>query len=362
MAIKKKFKINTLPVKTFVSLTSGSATEPIQTYDAMTDTFYPDRTLSPLTLLPEIGYSDPNTGQTVNNANNLLTDGHWYRIDNTSGGSLDSTTEIMSGTTYIIDTTAASATYGKLTVKENIKPGNNVTYVFTANLAVPGVKAVKVSARYQARSKATTTVPRLQFDNAAESIYNPWSDEDEFTLNPVLTPAITGTTYAWESLHGSNWVTLGSTRLDWAVTASGNGVKIKRSIMPDRIDLRCTATIPKGDGTTMTMSVTACVVRRLPDFDYDIGYICDVKSSDTSVSPKAMLTPVGDPGDEIDIIWRNGSGTEIARGLNPVIPLSAFGNDFDIELDIQDKGGWKHLIDTDGAYIVDASGASVICK
>lgn len=362
MIKKKSFKINKQPVKTFVSLEAGSGTEPVQAYDAMTDTYYPDRTLSPLTLAPIIGYSDPDSGETVTNAASLLTDGHWYRIDNASGGELDSSTEITSDTTYTIDTAAGSASYGTLTSKENVKAGNHVTYVFKANLAVPGKKAVPVIVRWQARSRAVTTVPRLQLDNAAETIYNPWSTDDEYTLNPLLTPAVTGTTYSWESLHGSSWVALGSTKLDWAVTKVSDGVKIKRSIMPDRIDLRCTASVPDGDGGVVTLSVTACVARRLPEYDYDIAHLCDVSSSDDTISPLAICAQVPAPGAELEIIWRNGSGTEIARGLNPVIPLSAFGRDFDIQLEVNDRGGWKALTGSDGAFLIDASGAIIITK
>ena len=233
--IRKGFAVNYLPLKTYTSMEVGTGTEPVQEYDATADVFYPDRSLSPLVLTPVIGFSDPNDGSETPNAASRLTNGHWYRLDNTTSGQLDSSTEIKSGTTYIIDTLAGSATYGRIFIGENVKPGNPVTYVFRATLTHPNGEMKAVEARWQARSKAVSVIPVLSIDNATKVMYNPWGTEDVIAFNPILRPDVNGTSYLWESLHGSAWGALGSTLLDWAVSKSGNGVKVRQSVMQDRL-------------------------------------------------------------------------------------------------------------------------------
>lgn len=364
--IVKKIGINYLPIKTYFSIEVEAASQPVQEFDAVTGEYYPDRTLVPLVLTPKAAYFDPNDSSTTDNAAPLLTDGHWYRIDNTTGATFDISTEISSGSDYVIDTVAGSPTYGRISIKENVNPGNPVTYVFRATLVHPNGERVPMETHWQARTRATETVPVLGLDNAAESLYNPWGTEDEFPLNPTLRPDVPGTTYAWESCHSGVWGALGSTPLDWAVTTSGNGVKVKRSVMQDRLDLRCVATIPAGAGKTITETVTASLVRRLPAFRYDFVQAASVNPTDTTISPSAIIKSgrdiIADPGVEVDIVWRNASGTVVGRGMRPVIPLSSLGAAMEIGLDITDAGGWKALTDSDGAVLTDSSGAVLIVK
>lgn len=364
--IRKGFSLNYLPLKTYTSMEVGTGTEPVQEYDATANVYYPDRTLSPLVLTPIIGYSDPNDGSETPNAAASLTNGHWYRLDNTTSGQLDSTTEITSGTTYIIDTLAGSATYGRIQIMENVQPGNPVTYVFRAILPHPGGEQKIVESRWQARSKAVATIPTLSIDNATEVMYDPWGSEDTITFNPVLRPNIAGAVYAWESLHGTSWGPVCASLLDWPVEKVGNGVKVKQSVMPDRIDLRCTASIPVSGGGNLTQTVTVAIVRRLPKYTPKLFGVMDVRSDVKSISPRAQIEVAGriqsDLKDELEIIWKNAAGDTVGYGLNPVIPLSALKGVLDIGFDDVDPGGWKALVDDDGAFIVDDDGSLIIVK
>lgn len=363
--IRKGFAVNYLPLKTYTSMEVGTGTEPVQEYDATADVFYPDRSLSPLVLTPVIGFSDPNDGSETPNAASRLTNGHWYRLDNTTSGQLDSSTEIKSGTTYIIDTLAGSATYGRISIGENVKPGNPVTYVFRATLTHPNGEMKAVEARWQARSKAVSVIPVLSIDNATKVMYNPWGTEDVIAFNPILKPDVKGTTYLWESLHGSAWGALGSTLLDWAVSKSDNGVKVRQSVMQDRLDLRCTATIP-ADGGSLKDTVTVSIVRRLPEYTPKLFGVVDVTPDVKSISPRAQIEVGGairtDLKGELEIVWKNSAGAVVGYGLNPVIPLSALGGVCDIGFDDVDTGGWKALVDDDGSFLVDDDGALIIVK
>lgn len=366
--IRKGFRKIFIPLKTYTSMEVGTISEPIQEYDAVTGDFYPDRTVinCELVLTPLVGYNDPNNGSENPNAASMLTNGHWYRIDNTSGGKLDSTTEIVSGTDYVIDTLTGSPTYGRISIRENVAPGNPVTYVFRATLTHPNGDVVPVEIRHQARTRSIATVPVLSLDNATEQMYDPFSSEDMITFHPVLTPAVPGATYAWESLHGTAWVPLESTLLDWAVGKDGDGVKVKRSVMPDRIDLRCTVTIPTAVGKSITDMVTVAIVRRVPEFHFDMSQVLNVRDNVKSIAPKAIIEMGGkiitDPKSELKIIWYNSLDKEVARGLNPVIQLTDLGGVLDIGLDVVDAGGWRALVDSNGKFIVTDTGKLIIVK
>lgn len=366
--VRKGFRRIFIPLKTYSSMEVGTASEPVQEFDAVTGQYFPDRSLinCELVLTPLVGYIDPNSGAENPNAAAMLTDGHWYRIDNTSGGVLDSTTEIVSGTSYVIDSLAGSATYGRIRIKQNVPPGNPVTYVFRATLLHPNGDVVPVEIRHQARTRSVATIPVLSLDNATEQLYNPLSSEDVITFHPVLTPAMPGATYAWESLHGTAWGPLAASLLDWAVEPDGNGVKVRRSVMPDRIDLRCTVTIPTAVGTPISDVVTVAIVRRIPEYETDISQLVNVRDNVRSIAPKAVIRMgdrvLADPKSELAVIWYNAADKEVARGMNPVIQLSDLGGVLDVGLDVADAGGWRALVDDKGNFIVTDTGALIIVK
>lgn len=364
--IRKGFKIKSLPIKYYASIRPEAACQPIQEYDALTNSYYPERTgtlPTPLELTPVVGYTDPNTGQNVPNAAELLTNGHWYRFDNTSTGTFVAANEITSGDTYAIDSVAGSPTYGRIRIFENVAPGNPVTYVFVATLNPVNGETQVVSAQWQSRTRSIEKFPLFSLDNAREVLYNPWEDAADFTVNPVLKPAVAGATFAWESLHDGAWGALGDTPLDWCIDQVGNGVTIDRSRMPDRIDLRCTATYTlHGKTHSETLSVT--MTRRLPKFWYDFVGVGNILASTTSLAPRAVIETVKgkleDPKGELSITWYNSTNTVVGNGIQPVIPLSSLGSAMDLGLDVQDMGGWKALTH-DGAFLTH-NGALLLVK
>ncbi len=366
--IRKGFKIKSLPIKYYASIKPEPLCQPMQEYDVLSGDYYPERTgtlPTPLELTPMIGYTDPNTGQDIPNAASMLTNGHWYRFDNTSGNGFTAANEMTSGSKYTIDTVVGSATYGHILIKENVDPGNPVTYVFVATLNPANADPQTVTCRYQARTRSIEKLPLFSLDNAREVLYNPWEDADIFTINPVLKPAVPGATFKWESLHDGAWVVLGSTLLDWPVDKVGDGIKIDRSVMPDRIDLRCTVEYTQG-GKTHTETLTVTHSRRLPRFWYDFMGVGDVLKGVTSISPRAVIETakgvLADPGEELSIMWYNSANAVAGTGKQPIIPLSLLGSTTEVGLDIQDLGGWKALVDDDGAFLVDDNGALLLVK
>lgn len=366
--IRKGFKIKAKPIKHYASIKPEAACQPMQEYDVLSGEFYPERTglaAVPLQLTPVIGYYDPDSGTNVPNAAQKLTNGHWYRFDNTSGSAFSAANEITSGAQYAIDSVDGSPTYGQIVIRENVLPANPVTYVFRATLVPDYGDPVQISVSYQCRTKSIEKIPQFSLDNATESLYNPWEDADIFQIGPVLKPAVAGASYLWESFHGSSWGALGSTHYDWAVEKSGDAVKVHRSMMQDQLRLRCTVTYTAG-GKSHSQTISVSITRRLPKFDPDIVGLADIQVSDRSIAPKAVVRNakgcIVDPAGEVTVRWYNASDTLIGEGLQPVIPISSLGSALDIGLDVRDAGGWKALETSDGKYLTDASGNLLIVR
>lgn len=357
--IRKKINRFTNPPKVYAGITVDSGAIVRQTYDVVAGTYYPDRSLVPLVLTPVIGYNDIDTGKVIENAAAELIDGHWYRID-----AKDGKKEITNSGN--IDVTTGSATYGRLEFGENVSADNPVTLMFEARLQLSN-DAIAVAATIRLTTVTTQVIPELSFDNNPNALYDPWGDRSDFVIKPVLRPAGYSVTYKWYSLHDGVYGLLGSTRLDWAVSAEGDGVRIKRSVMQDSISLKCVAEVKAGsDGSTITLEEYVRHTRRLPKYEYEIGHIADINTGTTQISPKALIRTsrkmLEDLKDEASIDWYGSGSSPIASGINPRLSLSSLGADMNLGLDVVDKGGYKALVDSDGAFIVDSTGAQIILK
>ena len=363
--IRKGFKVLSLPVSWHASANPVSACQPVQEYNTLGGEWYPDRTLVPLVIQPLVGYSNPNNGHTESPSASRLTNGHWYRVDNTTGPNLSASNEIKPGTLYTIDTTSGSATYGKLTSRENILPGNPVTYVFTATLVPDVGDPVAIRASWQARTKATERYPVFSLSNSGETMYNPWEDADLFTISPDLKPMIAGATFTWESQHGGVWKALGSTHYDWAVSKSGNAITVRRTLMQDRLDLRCTVRYTSG-GKIHTETINVTIARRLPAYTCDIIGVSNLLAGDKSIAPRALIeTAKGiltDPKGELTVRWYNSANSLVGEGMQPVISISALGSTMEVGLEVKDTGGWKALELSNGHYLTDGEGRIIIVR
>lgn len=362
---KKKINVVRQEAKSYASMQveagSGSA---IQSYNSATGETYPNRSLAPLVLTPVVGYSIPDEGVGVANAATELTDGRWYRLDGSNTSGLTTANEIRNKEgVYVIDTTLGSANYGRIKIYENIAAGKSVTYVFTATLSAGTPRKVMVPFRTECRP--ITVAPTLSFDNSARGLYNPWEDSATFTITPKIAPSGYKATFAWETLHGGVWGALGSTLLDWplAVSSATGALTIRRDVMPDRLDLRCVATVTvEGVKTQVTGYVTH--TRRLPWFEYDMTHVGNVNRGTTTLNPRILVRTSGGtvstPGEELDIRWYGSGTSPVARGETPSIPLSSLGAASELGVEAVDRGGWCALTDGDGAILTDGDGVMLI--
>ena len=75
--------------------------------------------------------------------------------------------------------------------------------------------------------------------------------------------------WSWLSYHEGKWGALGSTAYDWAVTKSGDGIKIDRSVMQDTLYLKCVAEVTLEEAV-VTLEREVTHTRRMPKFEFDI--------------------------------------------------------------------------------------------
>lgn len=335
--------------------------------------YYPDRTLVPLVLQPFISYTDATTGKTVENALPELTDGNWYRLDdsNRSLGICEATKISMSKTgtdangdvitVFSVVSTPGASDYGRLTVRENVPSGQEITYIFEATLSTDGSL---VREFFTTSCGSVTEIPDIEFDNNPTALNDPLNDSQYYTINPSLTIDYP-VTWKWMSYHeiDGGWVDLGSTLLDWAIDKIGNGIKIDRKRMQDMIMLRCLADVTI-DGTVVQLEKVVSHTRMMPHFEVRITHVGDMPEDVDSFSPYAEIKYGKDlitDDSELLVRWLNSSGVVVATGINPTIKISDLGADGAYELEVLDRGGFAAIIDA-GFLIVDDDGALIITR
>ncbi len=375
MITQKINRIKSEP-KVFASMETGVDDISIQSYNTATGQYFPDRTVSPKILTPIIGYVIKTTGERLDNAAKLLTDGHWYRLDSSTSGGLTSGTEIDAsapqvtapdGTKYDryeIDTTLGSATYGQIIIRENVHPDNPVTYIFTATLNVGTPRRIKVS--FQARTNAVVVIPELMFDNSMQSHYNPWEDPQFFSVTPKVVPDTYPATYKWQAFHDSTWADVGQSHYDWAmkVDAATGKLTIDRKVMQDHLIFKCVATV-NVNGKNVVIERAGSHTRQLPGFETYIRengeILADAKSIQRSVNIKTAKGDITDLS-ELDISWYGNNNAKIASGSPATINIASLGAAMELGLDVVDRGGWCSAELDNGDWLIDNDGKILLIR
>lgn len=373
--IKKKIGYFQQTPKIYCSIDCGGASIIRQTYDVVSGEYYPNRALFPLILTPVISCKNPDGSVLIENALPYLTDGHWYRFDNTTTAQsqFTSATEIKNGTkvngqngNYTIDTAVGSPTYGRLSSGENVSPSNPVTYLFTATLTIDQT-SYKVSSSFSLDSVTLSVNPELNFDNNSQAMYNP-CDKDTpryFMINPEISPKGLTASFRWECLLDNQWIAIDEDLRTWAVSKNGEGIKIDRSIMPSSLTLKCVAKVNIGDNTTEIEKIVTHI-RRLPYFETEINQVADINYGTYEINPRALIQTgkgvIDDPAEEVSINWYGTGDTLIATGINPRVYIHQLGEEMNLGLEVTDNGGYKAFMDDDGEYLCDDDQSLIIVK
>ncbi len=235
--------------------------------------------------------------------------------------------------------------YGRLTVRENVPPNEEITYIFDAVLATNGQH---IQEYYNSRCNSIVEVPDILFDNNATALFDPFAGEQYFTIKPSLSIDYP-VTWKWMSYHEleGGWVDVCSTPLDWCIDKVDDGIKIDRFRMPDMIMLRCMAEV-NVNGILVYLEKPVSHTRLLPAIEKYITRVGEIPEDVTHISPYALIKSGGkiiSDDKEILVEWINSANTVIGKGLNPTIALSSLKDDMLLDLRVRDRGGRVALID-----------------
>lgn len=385
----KRFDFNFKPLQLNVSMVVEGGVSDSQNYDADTDTFTPDYTIdaSNLIVQPEVGRLDKDEILTPGLINQDLTNVAWYVVNS---GAAD--TKIDS-TNPDFEVVASGAKAGRLRIKKNAKPQIPMNFRFEADYKDPRTNQVHhIIKPYQVQCKnATTYTPLLVLDAAAQTIYNPLSDQDKQTVHASLrlgaSECLTEKRlFVWEVMRedGTFSAVGEDTTLDYdvEVSADGNSCTVNRSLMGSELYLRCRAKYSaEGDPSSVTLSDNAptklvAFIRRIPKFEYDIGELpTNLPSGLLAIAPTAKIWntngTIENPERELLPLWyvaTNSTGTLnyslIAHGMNPTLSTEKVSNTLGgvYGLDVKDVGPTCAWEDSDGAVFVDDEDNVILIK
>lgn len=383
----KRFDFNFRPLQLNVAFTVDGSVPDKQNYDADTDTFTPDYTLTPLILQPNVSRMDKDEFLQAGSVNHNLINIKWWEI-------VAGVRTLISETNTNYEITASGGNAGRIKVKKNAQPQVPITLEFEAEYTDTRTNQIHtIRNTYLIKcSNSTEFIPQLVLDAADQTIYNPFTDPDIQIIHASLRlgqnecPAA-NRSFVWELYRNDNtWTTVGAdTTLDYhaAVAVDGASVALNRALMGDVCYLRCRAKYSKSGnpgGVGLNDAAPAkiiSIIRRIPKFEYDItGVPTNIPPGILAVVPEAKIWDVNgtiaNPEKELLPLWyiatNKASGSlsysQVAHGFNPSIPTGAISNLYGgvIGLDVKDTGPLCAFEDSDGKLFEDSDGNLILFK
>lgn len=386
----KRFDFNFRPLKINVSFVCEGSVPDTQNYDADTDTYTPDYTLVNLIIQPRVGRIDKDEVLTAGEINKDLANVRWEQIVN--GKCVEIADSTAEKPPFKIVRSGNNA--GRITICKNVAPQVPLNLVFSCDYADPRtgqVYHIKRTKQVQCKN-VTTYTPLLVLDAAAQTIYNPLSDQDTQTVHASLRLGANECPknkrlFVWEVMREDGTFTaVGSdTTLDYDVVAAedGNSCTVNRSLMGTELYLRCRAKYsPNGNPSSVTLSDNAptklvAFIRRIPKFEYDIGELPTNLPSDLlEIAPTAKIWNtngiIDNPERELLPLWYVATNAQsgalnyslIAHGMAPTLSTKKVSRTLGgvYGLDVKDVGPACAWEDSDGAVFVDADDNVILIK
>lgn len=381
----RRFDFNWKPLQLQLSLSVEGSVPGKQNYNADTDEYTPDYTLTPLIIQPRVSILDKDEVLDAGSVNNQLVNVKWYE---TIGGTKSLIQE--TDTNYEITTGGSEA--GRLKVKKNAQPNLPITLTFYAEFLDNRNSQISViqGTMLVVCGSATESV-RVELDAADQTTYNPLEDE--------RTQTITATVYVggkvceaskyelvWEVMEADGtWRSIDKTANveDRDITAIGAGsITIDKWLTGDETHIRCRVKYSsEGEPSSVTLTdASPCAevafVRVIPKYEFDIdGVPYNIPPGQEELAPNAIVRGtkgiIANAEDELFAIWymatnkRSGSlsYTQVAEGMNPVINTDKMDSTYGavMGLDVVDRGKAGALTDVaDGKALLDGDGALLI--
>lgn len=379
----KRFDFNWKPLQLQISFAVDGSVPGQQNYNADTQEYTPDYTLTPFILQPVISILDKDEVLAAGSINHALTNVRWYEIINGVKKLIAS-----DNTNYEITTSGGNA--GRIKVKKNAEPKVPITLVFYAEyIDNRNGQVMVIQGSYLVDCSSASDIVRVELDAAAQTVFNPLSDAQTQTVAATVWVGdriCDASKYAlvWEVQdENGNWYTAGTDSvMDYDIMVDGNTATINRWLMGSEMHLRCRVKY-SADGNPGSVSLTdgtpqaeAVFVRRIPKYEYDYtGVPYNVPAGILAVCPTAIVQ--GTKGEisgwekELLPLWyiatNKASGSLsyslVAHGISPVIPTAKMDNNHGavIGLDVVDRGYAGAFTDAaDGAVFCDADGSVLI--
>lgn len=379
----KRFDFNWKPLQLQISFAVDGSVPGQQNYNADTQEYTPDYTLTPFILQPVISILDKDEVLAAGSINHALTNVRWYEI-------INGTKTLIASDNANYEITTSGGNAGRIKVKKNAEPKVPITLVFYAEyIDNRNGQVMVIQGSYLVDCSSASDIVRVELDAAAQTVFNPLSD--------AQTQAVTATVWVgdricdaskyalvWEVQdENGNWYTAGTDSvMDYDITVDGNTATINRWLMGSEMHLRCRVKY-SADGNPGGVTLTAAspqaeavFVRRIPKYEFDItGVPYNVPAGILNVAPTAIVRTtkgdITDPEKELLPLWyiatNKASGSLsyslVAHGISPVIPTAKMDNNHGavIGLDVVDRGYAGAFTDAaDGAVFCDADGSVLI--
>jgi hypothetical protein len=384
----RRFDFNFRPLQINIGFAVDGSVPNKQNYDADTNTYTPDYTLTPLIIQPQVSVMDKDEYLAAGSINHQLANVKWYEI---VGG----VSTLIESTNTNYEVIASGGQAGRIKVKKNAQPKLPITLEFHAEFSDPRTGQLHAIVRTFSVTCGNSTVyaPQLILDAADQTIYNPLTDPDTQTVHASLRLGVNecataNRIFVWEIYRADSntWTEVGTdTTLDYDVTVAADGASctVNRSLMGTELYLRCRAKYDMGgnpSGVALTDASPCKIVsfiRRIPKFEYDVtGVPVNIPVGILAIAPEASIWDatgaIQNPERELLPLWyiatNKASGTlsytQVAHGLKPTIPTTAMSLSYGavIGLDVKDVGPLCAFEDTDGAVFEDADGNVILIK
>ena len=379
----KRFDFNWKPLQLQISFAVDGSVPGQQNYNADTQEYTPDYTLTPFILQPVISILDKDEVLAAGSINHALTNVRWYEI-------INGVKKLIASDNANYEITTSGGNAGRIKVKKNAEPKVPITLVFYAEyIDNRNGQVMVIQGSYLVDCSSASDIVRVELDAAAQTVFNPLSDAQTQTVTATVWVGdriCDASKYAlvWEVQdENGNWYTAGTDSvMDYDITVDGNTATINRWLMGSEMHLRCRVKY-SADGNPGSVTLTAAspqaeavFVRRIPKYEFDItGVPYNVPAGILNVAPTAIVRTtkgdITDPEKELLPLWyiatNKASGSLsyslVAHGISPVIPTAKMDNNHGavIGLDVVDRGYAGAFIDAaDGAVFCDADGSVLI--
>lgn len=379
----KRFDFNWKPLQLQISFAVDGSVPGQQNYNADTQEYTPDYTLTPFILQPVISILDKDEVLAAGSINHALTNVRWYEI-------INGTKTLIASDNANYEITTSGGNAGRIKVKKNAEPKVPITLVFYAEyIDNRNGQVMVIQGSYLVDCSSASDIVRVELDAAAQTVFNPLSDAQTQTVTATVWVGdriCDASKYAlvWEVQdENGNWYTAGTDSvMDYDITVDGNTATINSWLMGSEMHLRCRVKY-SADGNPGSVTLTAAspqaeavFVRRIPKYEFDItGVPYNVPAGILNVAPTAIVRTtkgdITDPEKELLPLWyiatNKASGSLsyslVAHGISPVIPTAKMDNNHGavIGLDVVDRGYAGAFTDAaDGAVFCDADGSVLI--